>query len=469
MLSKHKNTAYSKLFSKIKYTASIFTFNRDSGNVRSYKAKKNIYLGFIYRIANVGISYLLVPLTLGYLDENKYGVWMVLLSVLSWFSFLDIGLGNGLRNKLSEALASNQKEKARTYVSTTYAIITLISIGIFCLFLGVFPWVNWSHFFNISLVYSDELARLVFWVFLFYVLKFITSLCNQVFYAYQDSSQVNLTNLCSNLLILLFIYLLTKFTSGSLFFLGVGYSFLGFLVTLFFSIFFYATKYREVVPSFKSIDFKEAKGLANLGIKFFILQIAVIIIFTTDNIIITQVLGPEYVTSYNIVFKLFSIVTFTHAIIITPLWSAYTEAYKKRDFLWIKKILKNLNKLIVPIIVVVILIAIFARKIISFWVGTDIEYSNLLVIFMATYVVISVWNNIYAYFLNGISRIKLQMWLAIIGGIINIPLSVYFAKYLYLGNGGVILATVISLSMFAIAGPIQTYNILRKEEAFIND
>jgi Na+-driven multidrug efflux pump len=122
----------------------------------------------------------------------------------------------------------------------------------------------------------------------------------------------------------------------------------------------------------------------------------------------------------------------------------------------------------IPIIVIIILIAIFARKIISFWVGTDIEYSNSLVIFMAIYVLISVWNNIYSYFLNGISIIKLQMWLAAIGGIINIPLSIYFSKYLDLGNSGVILATIVSLSMFAIAGPIQTYNILRKEKTFKN-
>lgn len=459
-----------KLFSKIKYALNIFTLKKDTvKDNRSYKVKKNIYLGFIYRIASIGISYLLVPLTLGYLDENRYGVWMVLLSVLSWLNFLDIGLGNGLRNRLSEALASNQKEKARTFVSTTYAIIILISIGIFLVFLIAFPWINWSHFFNISLVYSNELARLVFWVFLFYILKFIISLCNQVFYAYQDSSLVSLTNLCSNLLILIFIYLLTKFTSGSLFFLGAGYSLLGFLVILFFSIFFYTSKYREVLPSFKYVDFKEVKSLANLGIKFFILQIAVIIIFTTDNMIITQVLGPEYVTSYNIVFKLFSIVTFAYTIIVTPLWSAYTEAYRKKDFLWIRKILNKLNKLMVPIIIFVLLIAIFARKIIYFWVGPNIEYSSLLVIFMGIYVLILVWNNIYAYFLNGIGKIKLQMILAVIGGIVNIPLSVYFAKYLNLGNSGVILATIISLSIFALAGPIQTYNILRKEETIIND
>jgi O-antigen/teichoic acid export membrane protein len=463
MLSKHKNTTYNKFLDIIKNTASILYVNRNSENERSHKAKKNVYLSFIFRVLSIGISYLLVPLTLGYLDKDRYGVWMVLLSVISWFSFLDIGLGNGLRNKLSEALASNQRKKAKTLVSTTYIIIVFISIAILLVFLLVFPWIKWSYFFNISLVYDEELSRLVFWVFLFYILKFITSLCNKVFYAYQDSSQVDLINLCSNFLILIFIYLLTKFTSGSLFFLGAGYSFFGFLVMFFFSIFFYITKYREVAPSFRYVDFKEVKSLANLGIKFFILQVASIIIFTTDNMIITQVLGPEYVTSYNIVFKLFMIVTFTHTIVVAPLWSAYTEAYKKKDILWIKKVLKNLNKLMIPIMTVVILISVFARKIISFWIRADIEYSNLLVIFMAIYALIYVWNSTYAYLLNGIGIIKLQMWLAIMGSIINIPLSVYFARYLNLGNSGVILATIISLSLFAIAGPLQTYSILKKE------
>jgi Na+-driven multidrug efflux pump len=80
---------------------------------------------------------------------------------------------------------------------------------------------------------------------------------------------------------------------------------------------------------------------------------------------------------------------------------------------------------------------------------------------MAIFIIISIWNNNYALFVNGIGKIKLQMYTAIIAGIINIPISVYFAKSLHYGSGGVILGTVVSLSIFAIVGPIQTYFLLK--------
>ena len=49
------------------------------------------------------------------------------------------------------------------------------------------------------------------------------------------------------------------------------------------------------------------------------------------------------------------------------------------------------------------------------------------------------------YFLNGIGKIKLQLWLYVFGAVINIPLSIYFVKYMNLGSSGVILGTIFSM------------------------
>jgi len=49
---------------------------------------------------------------------------------------------------------------------------------------------------------------------------------------------------------------------------------------------------------------------------------------------------------------------------------------------------------------------------------------------MGVYVIIATWSNIYAYFVNGIGEIKIQMYSSIIAAVINIPLSVWFAQYL---------------------------------------
>ena len=94
-----------------------------TGHSRSIRAKKNIFASFGLKGISILISFFLVPLVLNYIDITKYGIWLTLSSIIGWFGFFDIGLGNGLRNKFAEAIAKGQKELARIYVSTTYAIL----------------------------------------------------------------------------------------------------------------------------------------------------------------------------------------------------------------------------------------------------------------------------------------------------------------------------------------------------------
>ncbi len=96
------------------------------GSERSKLAKKQILYSFFLKGISVAIGLMFVPLLLNYLDAERYGVWLTLTSIVGWFTFFDIGLGNGLRNRLTEALAEDKHQLAKEYVSTTYAIITLI-------------------------------------------------------------------------------------------------------------------------------------------------------------------------------------------------------------------------------------------------------------------------------------------------------------------------------------------------------
>ena len=93
------------------------------GDTRSVKAKKNIIASGLFKGADLLIYLLLVPVTLGYLNPYEYGIWLTLNSILAWINSFDIGLGNGLRNKLAEAIAKDDKVLARKYVSTTLIMI----------------------------------------------------------------------------------------------------------------------------------------------------------------------------------------------------------------------------------------------------------------------------------------------------------------------------------------------------------
>ena len=84
-----------------------------------------------------------------------------------------------------------------------------------------------------------------------------------------------------------------------------------------------------------------------------------------------------------------------------------------------------------------------------------------LVVAISVFVIVSIWNNIYAMFINGIGEIKIQLYTAVIAMFLNIPLAIFFVKYVGLGLSGIVLATIISLMLAAVALPIQVHYILR--------
>lgn len=160
---------------KISYNLSLFKDFFSKGHKRTIQAKKNIIASFIIKGLNIAIGLALVPLTIHYLNPTKYGIWITLSSIIGWFGFFDIGLGHGLRNRFAEALATGKYELARTYVSTTYAILSLIIGCVLFIFYLINPFLNWGKILNVSneLALHSELSVLALVVFTFFCLRFV--------------------------------------------------------------------------------------------------------------------------------------------------------------------------------------------------------------------------------------------------------------------------------------------------------
>lgn len=433
-----------------------------SGHERSVKAKKNILSSFVFKGISIIISLLLVPLTIDYLNPTKYGIWITLMSVIAWFNFFDIGLGNGLRNKFATAKAEEKDELARTYISTTYAIISIISVALFIVFFIVNQFLDWGKILNTS---SDlvELEKLVFIVFSVFCLQFIFKLINVVFIADQRPAMSGLINTIGSLFSLITVVILMKTTQGSLLYLGASFSIINLVVPLLAGVWFFNTSYKKYKPSLKHVDFSHLKELMSLGLRFFVMQGAALVVFMTDNIIISQISGPQDVTPYNIAYKYFGIVTMVFTIITTPLWSAYTEAYVKKDFMWIRQITKKVYQLWGVVFVGLLLMLFLSDYAYHLWIGDKVIVPFLLSSIMALWVMISTSTMVFSNFLSGISKIKLSLWHSVFVSIANIPLSIYFAKNLGMGSAGVILASVICIFPRAVFQPIQYWKIINEK------
>jgi O-antigen/teichoic acid export membrane protein len=180
--------------------------------------------------------------------------------------------------------------------------------------------------------------------------------------------------------------------------------------------------------------------------------------------IITKLLGPEEVTPYNITFKVFSIIIMLHGIIITPLWSAITKAFAEKDVEWLKRVLKRLNQLNVLIIIAILVLNSLFSFIIKVWIGDNVLIPKLMVYMFSLYTILIVFCNNHAYYFNGLGEIDFQLRIAVIQGILNIPISIFFAKYLEMGSIGVILGTNITLLLAAVTFPFKLNLLLKNME-----
>lgn len=430
----------------------------NKGHHRSVKAKKNILASFIIRGCSIVISLVLVPLTIHYVNPTQYGIWLTLSSIIGWFAFFDIGFGNGLRNKFAEAIAKNDHELARIYLSTTYAILSIIIAVILIVFFCINPFLNWSKILNSPPGMASELSTLALIVFSFFCLQFVLQLVTTIITANQQPAKASFFNFLGSLFSLVVIFILTKTTSGNLIYLGLSLGFTPVLVLAASSAWFYTHDYKKYAPSVKFVNFSYARNLMSLGVKFFLIQIAAVIFYETSNLIIAQLFGPAEVTSYNVAYKYFGIIPMVMGIVMMPFWSAYTEAWVNKDIDWIKNTVHRLRRLWMILCIVTVSMLAVSAYVYQAWVGKEVVIPITISAAIASYVIINAWNNIYSQFINGVGKIKLQLCLAVGGSIINIPLAIFLGKNL--GIYGVVLSTTLISIVTAIITPIQYNRII---------
>ncbi len=435
-------------------------FDLKNGNIRSIKAKKNVFLSLVVKGTSVLLTFLLVPILIEFLGKTQYGIWITIGSVLVWTGFFDLGLGHGMRNRLSEAWAKEDFEEARNIVSTTYGLTLFIVVFLCALFIVVNYFINWSQVFNIDQSYALLIRQIMIIVYSFFALQFVFQLIYNILLADQKSGIVDLLKLFSKILSFTAILLLINYKEYSLKIVAVVFSVCPLIIMIVTSILFFNKKYKGISPSFKFFRLSYYRRIMNLGIKFFIMQIAVMIMFTTDNMIITQLFGPEEVTSYSICYKYFGVVTMLFTILVSPIWSASNEAYHRGDIEWITRIATKMKKIWLGLCVLVIVLLMLSSRLYEFWVGSDINIDFSLSLLMALYVVLFTYGNIYVNIINGVGKVKLQFYTSIIASIINIPLSILFAYTFKMGPKGVIFATIVSNFYGPIISPIQFKKII---------
>jgi O-antigen/teichoic acid export membrane protein len=437
----------------------------NKGHSRSVKAKKNIIASFVIRGLSIAMSLLVVPLTINYINPSRYGIWLTLSSIVSWFSFFDIGLSQGLRNKFAEAKAKGDDILARTYVSTTYAILTIIFFSVWIIFLITNHFLNWAHILNIPENMEAEVSRLAVIVFTYFCLQFIFRIITTLILANQEPAKSSLIDVLGQIASLLFIVILVKTTEGSLLKLGIALCVSPLLVLVSANVIFFNGVFKKYRPVLSFVKFKYAKGLFNLGVIFFIIQLAGIIQYQTANIIIARNFGTADVTSYNIVYKYFGILNMVSIIFLTPFWSASTEAYMKNDIQWIKNGIKKYTQLNLLLFLTGCLMLVFSGKLYDLWLGKGkVDISFYLSLWGFLYFSLTIFASKYVYFLNSINALRIQFFACIVSPFIYVGVSLLLIKYYRMGVYSLFIASIVANFNGYVLSPLQYHQVMIKNK-----
>lgn len=418
------------------------------GHERTLNVKINIFYSFLIKGASVLAGFVLVPLTIHFINPVQYGIWLTIYAIIAWINTFDIGLSNGLRNQLAKAVALNEKENVVKYISTTYVLLFIIAAAIFVLFFLAGSFFNWNQLLKIPNSIDYNVWPIILIALGLFCVQFILQPINSILIATHQPFKSSLIFLVGQLLSLLIIYLLTLYSDGSLFILVIVAAGAPVFSLLTGSLYFFATSLKSFKPRFNLADLKSSKSLLNLGSAFFFIQIGALVLYETDNIIITRVLGPAEVTTFNIGFKYFSILAIAFNIIITPYWSAFTDAYAKHDFAWIRHSVKKLRTIWLFVSISAFLLYLLANTFYSWWVGAELIIPTSLSLSLAVYIVVQNWMVIHTYLLNGTGKIKLQLILVIGSGILNIPVSIFLIHRM--GIAGTVVANIAVMLIMSI-------------------
>ena len=443
------------------------TSNLNKGHKRSVKARKNIIASFVIKGVSILIGFIFVPLLYNHLGPVEYGIWITLTSTIAMVIYFDIGLGNGLRNRFAESLAKNEHEKAKVYVSTTYAGFSIIFGIIFLVFLIVNPFLNWSIILKAPPELEQQLGFLAVFVLGFFLLRFTLQLVTVLMLADQRTALSSIFDPASNLLALILTVAVILFAKPSLLNLGIIMAAAPVVLLSAATLYYYRNDYKRYRPDFKTINFKYFKDLANLGIRFFIIQITVVIIMSANSIIITQIVGPEAVSQYQIANKYFGTVMLLFVIVTNTYWSAYTEAYVKKEFAWIKKVNRNMiagwGVVLFGLVIMLFLANFFYRL----WIGKDVGIPFMLSAMMALFNAVYIWYIIFIYFINATGKITIQLYISVLAAIFYIPLAIFLAGPMGMGAAGVILGSALAYLPGAIIAPFQFYKIVNQKDTGI--
>lgn len=403
--------------------------------IKNKELVSNIVGSVLIKGLSMIISFLTLSAYLSYFTHQEVlGVWLVLVSILTWILTFDLGVGNGLRNYLVISIVEKNSIDAKKYISSAYIIIGGISIIL--LFGGLYfiRLFNWNSILNIDISIISELLliNVVSIVYISIVMQFFFKLIQSILNALQKTALANFLSLFSHICIFAFVMLSDEINlEQSILNLAIIYMLATNLPLIIASIIVFSTSLKKSRPNLKFWSKNFANKVMKLGYMFFWIQITLLVINLTNEFLITQLYSPSDVIEYQIYNRFFIIFLTVFSIITIPIWSAVTQAFNEKRYSWVLKIYRYLNIGSLVLIIILFLSAPFFQLIVDIWLQENsIRVDRFKILLFIIFYALMIFIYSVTCIANGIGELKTQLITNTFAAIVKIPLVIYLSQYI---------------------------------------
>ncbi len=399
----------------------------------------------------LAVSAISIPITVRYLGAEDFGVWVSISTTLSMLLVLDFGVANSLTNFVSEAYARDDRDHASTYTTTALGVVLVVALLLGCLAWWIWPLLHWDRLFHLSsAAEAPRVGRAVAAALAIFLVGLPAGLAPKILGGYQELRTANLFTALGSLLNLLSIILVAHFHEGLVALVTASSAALvGANLLALFWIFFFHKPW--LAPSLKHVNGVAARRMMQSGSEFFALQIAGLIAFNSDNLVVIHYLGPAEVAAYSVAWRLVGYAAIAQTLITPALWPAFSEAFSRGDLSWIRDTFRRTMILTMAIAVSAsLLFALVGRWIIRIWATRAAVPTQGLLLLMCVWVLISTFMNNTATVLVAKGETRLLAGLGLAAAVLNLGLSIYWVQRI--GAPGVVLGTIVSY-LILLVGP----------------
>ena len=425
----------------------------DSPEERALERRRRVVLSALAsasaKVLSVATLLISVPLTLNYLGAERYGMWMIISSLIAMLSFADLGMGNGLLNSVAQAHGRGDLVAIRRFISSGFTILTAVALLVLVGFAVAYPWLIWAKLFNAtsSVAQSEAGPALATFVF-FFALNIPLGVVGRVQAGLQQAFRASLWQCVGSLLGLASMLAVIYSEAGLPWLVASAFGAQA-IAAACNTVQYFGRSRTDLRPRVADVSRGAIKHIVNTGMLFLILQIVSAVAYSSDNLVIAQRLGASAVTEYAIPEKMFGLIAMVIAIMLAPLWPAYGEALVRGDVQWVRNAFRRSLLIALGLASVMSLVLVFAApRLISLWVGQPVDPPLLLLVGLGLWKIIEAGGSALAMLLNGANVVRVQIIVAVLTGACALTLKVVLVDYV--GVAGTVWASIIAFSLISL-------------------